>query len=234
MSQNMANPVRGHKKLIIVFDVNETLLDLSSLEPHFLRIFGDANTMREWFNLVILYSEAATLSEVYATFGQLGGAVLKMLAAIKGVSVGPEDLVQVKDAVAAMPPYPDVAQGLDKLQAAGFRMVTLTNNPREVCDEQLKRGGIRHYFEQLFSIDDGARRYKPAPEAYRSVAESLMVTPSELCLVACHTWDTMGAAAAGWTTALLTRDGNAALNIGRQPDITGSDLCIVADALISR
>ena len=224
----------NQRRPILVFDVNETLLDLSSLEPHFTRIFGDASAMREWFNLVILYSEAATLSEVYATFGQLGGAVLKMLAAIKGVSVHPDDLVKVKAAVAVMPPHADVAQGLDKLHAAGFRMVTLTNNPREVCDEQLKRAGIRHHFERLFSIDDGARRYKPAPEAYRSVADSLMVTSSELCLVACHTWDTMGAAAAGWTTALLTRDGNAPLEIGRQPDIMGSDLCIVADALISR
>jgi 2-haloacid dehalogenase len=163
----------------------------------FTRIFGDARAMREWFNLVILYSEAATLSGAYATFGELGGAVLTMLAAIKRVSVQPDDLVKIKDAVAAMPPHADVVPGLGKLHAAGFRMVTLTNNPREVCNEQLKHAGIRHYFEQLFSIVDGARRYKPAPEAYRSVAESLRVTTSELCLVACHTWDTMGAAAAG-------------------------------------
>ena len=91
MISTEGNSKANHRRPIIVFDVNETLLDLSSLEPHFARIFGDVSAMREWFNLVILYSEAATLSEVYATFGQLGGAVLKMLAAIKGVSVQPDE-----------------------------------------------------------------------------------------------------------------------------------------------
>ena len=222
------------RKPILVFDVNETLLDLSSLEPHFTRMFDDPSVMREWFNLVILYSQAATLSQVYANFGQLGGAVLRMLAEIKGVSVHSDDLVKVKEAVAAMPACDDVAEGLHKLRAAGFRMVTLTNNPRETCDEQLKHAGIRDYFEHLFSIDEGTRRYKPAQEAYHMVADSLGVTSSELCLVACHTWDTMGAAAAGWKTALLVRTGNAPLEIGRQPDVTGLDLRVVADALIVR
>jgi hypothetical protein len=37
-----------------------------------------------------------------------------------------------------------------------------------------------------------------------------------------------------WTTALLTHDGNAPLKIGRQPDIMGSNLGIIAEALISR
>jgi 2-haloacid dehalogenase len=34
---------------LIVFDVNETLLDLETLEPTFDRIFGEKNTMRLWF-----------------------------------------------------------------------------------------------------------------------------------------------------------------------------------------
>ena len=33
---------------LIVFDVNETLLDLSTMEPTFQRIFGDKSAMRLW------------------------------------------------------------------------------------------------------------------------------------------------------------------------------------------
>ena len=33
----------------IVFDVNETLLDLESLTPTFERIFGDHLALRRWF-----------------------------------------------------------------------------------------------------------------------------------------------------------------------------------------
>ena len=223
-----------HQKPIVVFDVNETLLDLDSVKPHFGRMFGDPSIMREWFNLLILYSEASSLSNIYVDFGKLGGAVLTMLAETKGVKIDPDDLTKLKEAIASMPLHDDVHEGLIKLQAAGFRMVTLTNNPRETCKLQLERAGIRNYFEQLFSIDDDVHRYKPAQESYSMVADAMKSTSADFWLVACHTWDTMGAAAAGWSTALLTRTGNAPISIGRKPDIICSDLSAVADELISR
>ena len=34
---------------LIVFDVNETLLDLETMEPTFQRIFRDKSAMRLWF-----------------------------------------------------------------------------------------------------------------------------------------------------------------------------------------
>lgn len=45
----------------IVFDVNETLLDITTLEPLFARVFGDASVLREWFAELILYSQTMTL-----------------------------------------------------------------------------------------------------------------------------------------------------------------------------
>jgi 2-haloacid dehalogenase len=37
------------QRLIVVFDVNETLLDLDTLAPTFDRIFGYPGAMRLWF-----------------------------------------------------------------------------------------------------------------------------------------------------------------------------------------
>ncbi len=34
---------------LLVFDVNETLLDLEALAPHFARMFGERSSLREWF-----------------------------------------------------------------------------------------------------------------------------------------------------------------------------------------
>jgi 2-haloacid dehalogenase len=45
---------------LIVFDVNETLLDLTTLEPTFERIFREKGTLRLWFANFILYSSALT------------------------------------------------------------------------------------------------------------------------------------------------------------------------------
>ncbi|MGH9630165.1 MAG: TfoX/Sxy family protein [Bryobacteraceae bacterium] len=48
----------GRIPRILVFDVNETLLDVKTLEPHFARLFGDKTMFREWFHQVIQYAEA--------------------------------------------------------------------------------------------------------------------------------------------------------------------------------
>jgi 2-haloacid dehalogenase len=51
-------------------------------------------------------------------------------------------------------------------------------------------------------------------------------------MVACHVWDTIGAAAAGWQSALILRPGNALLDVGPPPTYVGSNLNEIADQLI--
>ena len=88
-------------------------------------------------------------------------------------------------------------------------------------------------FERRFSADE-VRHHKPSRAAYAHVEKGLGVEPSQLCLVACHTWDTLGAIAAGWRAALIKRVGNDLLGVGPQPEIVGSDLNDVANELIAR
>ena len=45
---------------LIVFDFNETLLDLQTMEPTFERVFGNKGDMRLWFAGLIMYSAALT------------------------------------------------------------------------------------------------------------------------------------------------------------------------------
>ncbi len=219
---------------LLVFDVNETLLDLEALGPHFERMFGERSSLREWFAQVILYSEAITLSDDYVPFGELGGAVLRMLARARGVKIQDTDLQELKEAVATMPPHPEVHGALVKLREAGFRLYTLTNNPKATCARQLEEAGISSLFERQFSVDDTVHRYKPAREVYRDVEVFFGLASSDLCLIACHTWDILGAGAAGWKTAFIARFGNAPLAVGAQPLIQGPDLDIVAQELIQR
>src|SRR5580658_6946793 len=75
------------KGKILVFDCNETLIDLESLNPVFERILGSPNSgdsMRIWFANMILYSCALTLSESYVPFTDIGSSVLEMLAKARG------------------------------------------------------------------------------------------------------------------------------------------------------
>lgn len=219
-------------KPLIVFDVNETLLDLESMSPVFERIFQDPSAMRLWFANLVLHSCALTLAQSYVPFTEIGAAAMKMLADTRGIAISEEDKHELTECFSAMPPYPEVPAALAKLRNAGFRLFTLTDNLLEVQGRQLERGGIIDLFERRFSAD-AVQRHKPATDAYRLVEHALGATPQELLLVACHSWDTLGAVAAGWKAALIRRPGNAVLGVGPQPHFTGDDLSQIADVLIA-
>jgi 2-haloacid dehalogenase len=218
---------------LIVFDVNETLLDLRTMEPIFERIFRDKSAMRLWFANLVMYSVVLTMVDSYVPFTDIGAAVLKMMADTQGIIIKEADKAELTDKFSTMPPYPDVRAALSKLRAAGFRLFTFTNNIIEVQARQMKHGGIADLFERFFSVDS-VKRNKPAPQAYAYIQKELGVAPSQLCLIACHTWDTLGAVAAGWEAALVKRDGNDVLAVGPQPHIVGDNLNDVADQLIAR
>ena len=218
---------------LIVFDVNETLLDLETMAPTFDRIFEDKSAMRLWFSNLILYSAALTVAGQYVPFTDIGGAVMTMLADARSIKIKDSDKRELTEKFSTMPPYPEVPAALRRLRGAGFRLFTLTDNLLEIQSRQLARGGILDLFERRFSAD-GVKRHKPAREAYAYVETELGVRPSRLCLVACHTWDTLGAVAAGWEAALIRRSGNELLAVGPQPQIVGDDLDDVAGQLIAR
>lgn len=218
---------------LIVFDVNETVLDLETMEPTFQRIFGDKSAMRLWFADLILYSAALTVAGCYVPFTDIGAAVMKMLADTRGIQISEADKKELTDKFSTMPPHAEVPAALRKLRAAGFRLFTLTDNLLEVQTRQLEHGGIVDLFERRFSAD-GVKHHKPSRQAYAHVEKELGAQPSEFCLIACHTWDTLGAVAAGWEAALIKRPGNDVLGVGPQPQIVGKDLNDVADQLIAR
>jgi len=219
---------------LIVFDVNETLLDLEVMSPIFERIFDDKSAMRAWFANLILYSEALTLANYYVPFTDIGAAAMKMLADARGIKITDADKASLTDQFSTMPPHPEVPQALGRLRQAGFRLFTLTDNLLDVQGRQLANGGIIDQFERRFSVDQEVRRHKPALEAYAYVERQLEVGPDKLFLVASHTWDTLGAVAAGWGAALIRRPGNEVLSVGPQPTFVGADLSDVANQLIAR
>jgi 2-haloacid dehalogenase len=218
---------------LIVFDVNETLLDLGTMEPTFQRIFNDKSAMRLWFANLILYSAALTVAGVYVPFTDIGASVMKMLADTRGIKITDNDKKELTDKFSTMPPYPEVPGALRKLRNAGFRLFCLTDNLLEVQTRQLEHGGIVDLFERRFSAD-GVKHHKPSPQAYGYVEKELGAKPSQFCMIACHTWDTLGAVAAGWEAALIKRVGNDVLGVGPQPQVVGDDLTNVANQLIAR
>ena len=224
----------GGKPSVLIFDVNETLIDFGSMSPLFKRVFGDERVLREWLGHLFLYSMTITLSGLYKDFFSLGQGLFEMVGAIHKVKVKPADVEALKEGLLTMPAHADVEEGLELLKEADFRMVTLTNSPPSKGGKTpLENAGLADFFERQFSVE-AARAYKPAQVLYHMVAQELEVPPSACCMIATHVWDTIGAQSAGMAAGLLTRPGNAPLLVPGlpQPSVVAPDLPALAAKVI--
>lgn len=217
---------------VLVFDVNETLLDLRALDPHFERIFGDAAVRRQWFGLVLRNALNLTITGDYQDFVTVGGASLQMVADQHQIPLTAEDRSAIASTMTGLPTHQDVPPNLARLSEAGFRIAALTNSPQQAAEDQLTAAGIAGHFEQIMSVAPTAR-FKPAPEVYRMAAANLGIELDEMTMVAAHDWDIAGAMSVGCRGAYILRPGMALNPLYPQPDISGPDLDEVTDLLIA-
>ena len=220
------------RRRILVLDVNETMLDVNALEPHFARAFGDGQVLKEWFSNVLLYSNVVTVAGPYTDFGAIAGAALDMTAVAHGKTLSADDRSRILQGMLTLPAHSDVRGGLQRLKDAGFRMVTLTNSAPAGVAQQLKNAGLTDFFERAFSVD-AVKRFKPAPETYQYVARELNLTTGDLRMIAAHAWDVHGAMRAGCAAAFIARPGKALYLLGLKPDVVATDLRAAADQIIA-
>lgn len=217
---------------ICLFDVNETLLDLSALDPHFARIFGDGKRVRtEWFQQLLQSAFLSTLLGPYADFTVLGDAALEMTAARHAITLTEAQKQDILSAMRRLPPHPDAADALSRLQAGGARLVALTNSTEEVGRAQLDFAQLSRFFEHILSADS-VQRLKPAPEPYQMVAQVMQVPIGETWLIAAHAWDTTGAHKAGCRTAFVARPQQPLDPRAPQPEIVSPDLSTIAERIL--
>ena len=211
------------KPTVILFDVNETLLDMTPLKKKINNLLGTSQGFRIWFGMLLQYSLVDNCTNSYHDFVTIAGATLSMAA--DGLKKSITEM-QKKEAVATikqLSAYPDVPKGLKTLKENGFRLATLTNSPAATLTAQLKYASLTEYFEQTLSIDT-IKKYKPALETYKWAAEQLSVNTAEVMLVAAHGWDIAGALQAGLQAAFIERKGQSLYALSPKPQIVGKNL----------
>ncbi|UGY94611.1 haloacid dehalogenase type II [Streptomyces gobiensis] len=220
----------GHH--VLVFDVNETLSDLTPLRARFEEVGAPAHLLPTWFAGVLRDGFALTAAGAYADFAAVAREVLRGL--LRGLAEwsGDADTAAryVLDGFADLEVHPDVPDGVRALRDAGFRLVTMTNGSSALTERLLARAGLLDRFE-LFLDVSGPRRWKPAPEAYHYAAEGAGVRPDEALLIAVHPWDVDGALRAGLGGAWLRRGAAAYPEVMSAPTCTAEDLRELAETL---
>lgn len=192
---------------VIVFDVNETLSDMTPLSERFVEVGLPGVTAALWFATLLRDGFALTAAGDSASFPLLAAENARLLLAAHGVVEDTDAAVQrVMSGMERLRLHQDIADGVRALHAAGIRLVTLSNGRTELADRLFRDAGIRDEFDQLLSVD-GASLWKPARGAYEYAVAACQVAPEEMLLVAVHPWDIHGAAKAGLRNAWLNRSG---------------------------
>ena len=218
-------------KPILVFDVNETLLDVRAMSASFEETFGDSTLLGEWFSTLLRYSLEVSVTGDYRPFDELARGALAMTAARHGHDPSPETVASVIGTMSELPAHPDVAECLANLRDAGFTLITLTNSRGEVVRDQLNFAGIAEHFDRMLSVET-VRAFKPSPGTYEFAAETMGVAIGDLMLVAAHDWDVNGALLAGAQAAFVERAGATRAPHDQFPPLEAPDLVSLSAQII--
>ena len=212
---------------LVIFDVNETLSDMSGLAAVFAGLGAKPALAATWFSGLLRDGFALTVTGDNPDFATLAKQSLQPLLDARGVPNTDTAVDTVMRAFADLPVHADVVEGVRALAAGGIRLVTLSNGSTSLARGLFERHGIADCFEQLLSVAD-APAWKPAASAYEYAMRACNAVAAETMLVAVHPWDIHGAAAAGLTTAFVNRGGTPYPTFFTRPDLEVTSLVELA------
>lgn len=221
------DPVSGdssRRPRVIVFDVNETLSDMSPMAARFEDVGAPAHLAKSWFAGLLRDGFALTVVNASDSFARIGSEALRVILHGMDLTRELEQAVEhVMEGFGMLEVHPDVPEAVRVLSDLGIRLVTLSNGSTSVAEGLLERAGIRDRFERLMSVED-AGLWKPASTAYTYAVEQCGVEPAEAMLVAVHPWDTDGASRAGLASAWVNRSGGRYPDYFSRPDVEAASM----------
>ena len=220
------------KKLaVIVFDVNETLSNMSPMADRFADVGAPGLMARVWFAGLLRDGFALTVAGTSEKFAMIAAESLR--ENLTGISLNrsvEEAVDHIMQGFASLALHPDVAGAVRTFAASGLRLVTLSNGSTQLAETLFRTADIREEFDLLLSVED-APGWKPLRAAYEYAADACGVEVGRMLLTAVHPWDIHGAAQAGLRTAWINRAGATYPGYFTAPDITVSTLEELASIL---
>ena len=216
----------------IALDIVETVFALEPLAARLKSAGLPETALRLFFAQMLRDAFALEASGVFKPFKEVAAGSLAVVMANHGVAAEQAKIRSVLAGFAELPPHPDVAPALERMKAAGLRIIALTNGGAENTLKLLDRAHLLSYVEKVISIDD-VRRWKPNREVYLHAARAIGVEPARLALIAAHAWDVHGAKQAGLCGAWVKRQDKVYQAAMQPPDVQGGSLLAVAEALIA-
>lgn len=220
------------KPKLLIFDINETILDMSPLKDSINKTLKNDWAFDMWFPTLLQYSLVETITKNYKDFSEIAEATLKMIAIKLDIKLSEEDVKKTLSSITKLSPYPEVAHSLKILNEKGFKLVALSNGKPQVVSDQLKYAKIHHFFDKVLSIEE-VKNYKPHTSTYHCAYSLMNILPEDTMLIAAHGWDIAGANRAGIQAAFISRPGKSLYPLATEPELIGSNLKEITKFLLS-
>lgn len=221
------------KPKLLLFDVNETLLDISPLRNKINENLESFSAFDSWFSKLLQFSLVESITGAYKDFGEIGKATLKMTAQKFSVELSEEKMMKILNQITCLDPYPEVPGVLNDLKNAEYTIVALTNGGQKTVEQQLEFAGLTKFFDAIYSVE-AVKKFKPHPATYNYVLEKQGTSPENAMLIAAHAWDIVGAQRVGLQTGFISRLGQFLYPEGAKPSISANSLVELAKPLLNR
>lgn len=190
-----------------VFDAYGTLYDIRSVEQTVDAAFPGYGGLITaiWRMKQLEYTWFTSMMGRYEDFWVLTKRALDYTLRSLHLDATAHRVERIAAAYFDLQPYDDARHCLDGL--ISHKRAILSNGSPAMLAELVKRSGFDQCFDRVLSVD-AKQVFKPAPDAYALVGETLGVTPNEVVFVSSNGFDICGAKSFGFTVIRVARSGD--------------------------
>ncbi len=221
---------------LCMFDQYGTVVDmqggLAKVAAPFLRSKGsdiDPHRFITWWRRTHFENSMidALLHREHTSYREIGHMSVAHVLDRAGIDYTMDEVRALVAEIERLPCFPEVPAALARLQER-YRLVVLSNGDPDMLEAARAWHGVA--FDKLISVAE-ANTFKPHRAAYLKAAEICGVGMGEVLFVANHTFDCIGAKAAGMHTAFIDRRQRPFERTPYQPDMTFRSMSELADAM---
>ena len=164
----------------------------------------------------------------HTLYREIGRRSVSQVMDRAGIAYSREDAAWLVAQIETLRPFPDVLEALGRLEGR-YGLAILSNGDRDMLNNAVPYVGFA--FDAVISVEE-AGYFKPHFATYEKAAELLGEDPARILHVANHSFDCVGAKAAGMQTAYIDRRKRPFGATPHQPDITVADFAELAEILL--
>jgi 2-haloacid dehalogenase len=212
----------------VIFDANSIVPEVEKAFPG-----KSAEFTKLWRAKQFEYCYLRTITGRYADFFAVTEDALVYTAEAMHVELKADVRKRLLDAYLNLKLWPDAADGLRKLKAAGVRVITISVFSTAMLRANAEHAGIADLFDDLLSTEVN-QTYKRDPRAYALGMERLHLKKDEIAFAAFGAWDDYGAKSFGYPTFWVNRFAVPAEELGLKADGTSRDFQGLLDFVLGK